>query len=364
MVYNSKVSSTASEKKKELILAQDQEIKQALKGWPQLIRKYQKPNTRKAVLQIFNTFLPYIGLWVLMYFSLDWSYWITLALALVNAFFLVRIFIIQHDCGHQSFLKSRRWNNVIGFFCSFFSSIPYHYWATNHNYHHVHNGQLENIEIGDIKVVTVDEFRNYSRWERFQYRLYRMPIVMFFLGPIYYIAVVNRLPFARVKGWKQTIIDLIPNNVVLVALYLGLAWLLGWKKFLLLQLPVTVLFGVIAVWFFYVQHQHEHTYKQWQKNWDYLLSAIRGSTFYKLPRMFNWLTGSIGYHHIHHLSSGIPNYNLKRCAVENPILQRYVTTISFVESLKCMFHKLWDEEQERMISFREFYRRERQLKAA
>lgn len=361
MVYNSKASNASIEEK---ILAEDQEIKKALKGWPQLIRKYQKPSTRKAVSQIFTSFIPYIGLWVLMYFSLEWSYWITLALALVSAFFLVRIFIIQHDCGHQSFTKSKRWNNVIGFFCSFFSSIPYHYWATNHNFHHVHNGQLENIEIGDIKVATVEEFRDYTPMQRFGYRLYRMPVVMFVLGPIYYILIVNRLPFARLKGWKQTIVDLIPNNLIMGLLYVGLAWLLGWKKFLMLQLPVTVLFGTIAVWFFYVQHQHEHTYKQWQKNWDYLLSAIRGSTFYKLPRVFNWLTGSIGYHHIHHLSSGIPNYNLKRCAVENPVLQRYVTTIGFVESLKCMFHKLWDEEQERMISFREFYRRERQLQAA
>lgn len=361
MVYNSKASNASY---REKILAEDQEIKKALKGWPQLIRKYQKPSTKKAISQMSTSFIPYIGLWVLMYFSLEWSYWITLALALVNAFFLVRIFIIQHDCGHQSFTKSRRWNNVIGLFCSFFSSIPYRYWATNHNFHHVHNGQLENIEIGDLKVATVEEFRNYSPIKRLIYRVYRMPVVLFVLGPIYFIWVVNRLPFARVKGWKKTIKDLMPNNLILAVLYVGLAWLLGWKKFFLLQLPITAIFGTIAVWFFYVQHQHEHAYKQWQKNWDYLLAAIRGSSFYKLPKLFHWLTGNIGYHHIHHLSSGIPNYNLRRCAKENPILQRYVTKIGFIESLKCMFNKLWDEEQQRMITFREFYRREKQFQAA
>lgn len=341
----------------------DLTIQRELKGWPQIVRKYHTPSVKSAFSQMLSSFIPYLGLWVLMYFSLEWHYSITLALAVVNAFFLVRIFIIQHDCGHQSFFKSRFWNNIVGFCCSFCSSIPYRYWAINHNFHHVHNGQLEHIDIGDITTATVKEYREFSAIKRFGYRLYRLPPVMFVLGPLYYIVVVNRLPFARVKGWKKTTLDLIPNNLGHAVFYIVLAWLLGWKNFLLIQLPVTILFGTIAVWFFYVQHQHERTYKQWSKNWDYLLSAIRGSTFYKLPRMFNWLTGNIGYHHIHHLSSRIPNYNLQRCANENPKFQKYITTIGFVESLKCMFHKLWDEEQERMITFKEFYQREKLIHA-
>lgn len=336
----------------------DKEIKEALKGWTRKIKQYQKPSTSKAIWQITNTFLPFIGLWVLMYLSLSWHIAITIALAPLNAFLMVRIFIIQHDCGHQSFTKSTAWNNVIGWFCSIFSSIPYKYWATNHNFHHVHSGQLEYRDIGDIDTLTVKEFRAKSSWNRFKYKLFRSAPVMFVLGPIYYLGVVNRLPFARVKGWKKTLTDLFIDNSMMILAYCLFTLWLGWK-FVIIQAIIVALFGIIAVWFFYVQHQHEHAYKHWQKNWDYLLSAIRGSTYYNLPKFMHWLTGNIGFHHIHHLSSGIPNYNLPKCAKENPIFQRFVTTITFTESLRCIRHKLWDEEQQRMISFREFYRREK-----
>lgn len=342
----------------------DKEIKEKLKNWPELIKKYKKPDTKKAVIQIFNTFLPFLALWILMYFSLNWSIWITIALATVNGFFAVRIFIIQHDCGHQSFFKSQRWNDRIGFFCSFFTSIPYKYWAKVHSYHHGHTGQLEHRNVGDINFLTVEEFRKLSPIRRLGYRIFRHPAFLFVVAPTIYLGISNRVPIFNFKGWGKTRRSQIINNIFIIGVYTGLAFLLGWKKFLFIQLGIIFFFGVIAFWFFYVQHQHEETYMRWNKNWDYLLASIKGASYYKLPRVFNWLTGSIGYHHIHHLSSRIPNYNLAQCAKDNPILQKYVHKLTFRDSLKTIVNKLYDEERKRMISFREFYRMEKlRLKA-
>ena len=342
----------------------EEKIRADLKGWTKIIRKYTKPSGSKALIQILNTFIPYIAIWVLMYFSLEWSYFITLGLAVIAAFFTVRIFIIQHDCGHQNYFERKWMNQLVGSICSPFSFIPYNYWATNHNFHHVHSGQLETRSVGDIDTLTVKEYLAMGTWDRFKYRIFRNPFVLFFVGPIYYLAIVNRLPLARVKGWKKTLLNLTFDNLLVAAVYIILAFFIGWKKFLMVQIPVTVFFGIIAVWFFYVQHQHEHAYKSWKANWDYLISAIKGSTYYKLPRIMHWLTGNIGYHHIHHLSSGIPNYNLRKCAEENPIFQKYVTKITFWKSLKLMSHKLWDEDSGRMITFAEFKKIEQLRMAA
>ncbi|MCB0638621.1 MAG: fatty acid desaturase [Lewinella sp.] len=341
----------------------DQEIKEALKDWPVRFKAYARADRTKAIIQILNTFLPFLGLWVLMYLSLDWSYWLTLGLALINGVLLVRVFIIQHDCGHRSFFKSQQWNKIVGTTCSFFTTIPFKYWAREHDFHHAHSGQLETREIGDIWMLTVEEYRKASPMKRLFYRIYRMPVMTFIIGPIVYLLYNNRWPIVKLPGWQKIHRAMHWNNLLLVAVYAGLGWLLGWKNFFLVQIPVVVIFAITAVWFFYVQHQHEFTYKQWKENWDYLLSAIKGATYYKLPKWLNWMTGSIGYHHIHHLNSKIPNYHLAQCAEDNPDLQRYVTTVTFWESLKCMFNKLWDEQTERMITFREFYQRERTLAA-
>ncbi|MCB0618434.1 MAG: fatty acid desaturase [Saprospiraceae bacterium] len=338
----------------------DEQIKRDLQHWLKIVTKYQQPSRRKAVIQILNSFLPFLGLWILMYFSLEWSYWITLGLAVINAFFLVRIFIIQHDCGHNSFFKWKKLNDVVGLACSFFSSIPYKYWARSHSFHHAHNGQLEVRDIGDIHTLTVEEYRALPRLKRLGYRLFRNPLVMFVFGPIYYLLVPLRLPMITLDGWRTVKWAQLYNNVYLLLAYAILIFAIGWKKFFLVHVPIVVIFGIIAIWFFYVQHQHEQTYKQWKDNWDYLLSSIRGSTYFKLPRLFQWLTGNIGFHHIHHLNSKIPNYHLEWCARENPIFQKHVTTITFWQSLRCMFHHLWDEESQRMISFWTFYRMERQ----
>ena len=339
----------------------EQEIKTALKNWPAIIQKYKKPSKLKAFIQMLNTFLPFAAIWVLMYFSLSWSYWITLALAIVNGFLLARIFIIQHDCGHNSFTGSIKWNKRIGWFCSLFSTLPFNYWAGEHNYHHKHTGQLEHRNIGDINFLTVDEYRTASKWTKFKYRLFRSFLVLFIFVPLYYFIVANRIPTIRYSEKSKFSLSQVINNLMLLTVFVGLGWLLGWKSFLLVHLPIVFIFSVVAFWFFYIQHQHDHTYMQWKDKWDYLLAAIRGSSYYKLPKVLHWFTGNIGFHHIHHLSSQIPNYNLPVCARENPVLQQYVNSITLWQSIKLVFNKLWDEEDQRMISFREYKKKMRTI---
>lgn len=332
----------------------DKEILDSLKNWRELVSSYKIPDNKKAVFQILNTFIPFVGLWTLMYFSLNWSIWITMAIGLVNALFLVRIFIIQHDCGHQSFSSSRTANKFIGKVCSCFSSLPFSYWAKIHNFHHGHNGQIEVWDIGDIPTLTVDKYKQKSWFGKLAYRIWRMPIVTFVIAPIYYFSIANRIPTytKKMKNAKRLVTSLIKDNLLIVIVYVALSFLFGWK-FLFIQFFLIFTFGIIAFWFFYVQHQHERSYKQLRENWDYLLSAIKGSSYYKLPKVFQWLTGNIGIHHIHHLNSLIPNYNLPKALKDHPILTKYATTISFRESLSLMKHKLWDEVDERMVSFKE-----------
>jgi len=331
-----------------------------LQQLPALVKAYQLPDTRKAVIQMFNSFLPFVAIWVAMYLLLDVSIWLTLALAVVNGFFLVRIFIIQHDCGHQSFTKNKRANDIIGEICGLVSFMPYRYWAKSHNYHHGHNGLLhEHRDIGDIELLTVVEFKALSRMKKIRYLLFRSFPVLFVIGPAWYLLIQNRLPLIRLKGWEHAHRALIKHNLMLVGLHVGLILLLGYKAFLLVHLPILLVFALVAVWFFYVQHQHETAYKEWKDKWDYIRAAVQGSTYYTLPRMFHWLTGNIGYHHIHHLNPLVPNYQLARCHHENPVMDKVANKITFIQSLQCIFHKFWDEDQERMITVREYMRRRR-----
>lgn len=326
-------------------------------NWKQIVKHYQIPNTKIAIWQMITSFLPFVALWVLMYLSLSVSYWLTLGLGLVNAFFLVRIFIIQHDCGHQSFTGSRRMNDIVGFICSGFSLIPYKYWAKAHNFHHGHCGQLEDDirDIGDMPLMTVEEYRSKSWLQRTAYRIFRQPLFLLSAGAFYYIFVHNRYASIKQKGFEIVNRSLVWSNLFMVALYAVGIYFLGWE-FVMVHLPIVAFFSVMAFFAFFIQHQHENAYKKWQHEWDYVMAALKGSTYWKLPRMFQWLTGNIGIHHIHHLSSLIPNYNLQRCKDENPVLQEVVTTITFTDSCKIFLNKLWDEQQQRMITFTEYRR--------
>lgn len=332
-------------------------LEEKLESWQVVVRRYQKPDTRKAVIQILNTFLPFFGLWFLVYYSLNWSYILTLLFAAITGLFMIRIFVIQHDCGHQSFLKSRKWNNAVGFFSSFFSSIPYDYWSRIHNMHHAHNRQFEYRGLGDIHFLTTEEYTNRSRFGKLGYRVLRNAFVQFLIIPIVYFYITLRVPFVHLKRWKVIRWPHLINNLMLVAVYTTMAMILGWQTFLLVHVPILYFFTIVSFWLFYVQHQHEHSYAESEDDWNHLIASIKGSTYYKLPRLFQWLSGNIGFHHIHHLNSSIPNYNLEVCSKENPLLNKYVSILNFRQSLKCIHHKLWDEQTQRMITFKEYSRK-------
>jgi acyl-lipid omega-6 desaturase (Delta-12 desaturase) len=331
-------------------------ITQALKT----LREYQKPSYLKAIIQLVNSFGPFVLLWILMYNLWDFSKLAVVGFGIVNAFFLVRIFIIQHDCGHNSFVKSRIMRNTVGYICSLFSGIPYFYWAKSHHFHHNHNGMLEFRDIGDLDTLTVKEFSQLSRSKQFWYRLYRSPLFMFVIVPIYYIFIHSRLLLIRMPEFKKLRWNLTVNNAAWIGGWLVLCLLLDWQKVLIVHFFILSIFGVIAIWFFYIQHQHEHGYKHWREKWEFMYAAVKGSSYYKLPSFLNWATGNIAIHHIHHLNPAIPNYNLKKSVDAISWINKYTTEITFWQSLKLATHKLWDENQERMITFREYYKLEKQ----
>jgi omega-6 fatty acid desaturase (delta-12 desaturase) len=280
------------------------------------------------------------------------SYLLTLLLAVPAAFFFIRLFIIQHDCGHGAFLPSRRANGLLGGMLGVITLFPYGYWKKTHAIHHATSGNLDDREFGDIRTLTVREYRALSPLRRFGYRLYRSPVVLFALGPFYQFVLKHRFPFDLPFAWKREWQSVLKTNVALVAVFGSLALWLGWRTVLLVHLPIVLLAGALGVWLFYVQHQFEDTYWEHEDAWDFYRAGAHGSSFYDLGALGHWLTGNIGYHHIHHLASQIPNYRLARCFRENPALQR-VTRLSLRDSLRCARLRLWDEERRTMIGFHE-----------
>ena len=316
------------------------------------------PSVRSSVWQLANSILPLLGLLVLMYYSLAASYWITLGLGVVAAGFVVRIFIIQHDCGHGSFFKSRAWNNRVGRFCSLFTMIPYYYWRRQHALHHSTSGNLDRRGYGDVSTCTVAEYRQKSKFDRFKYRAYRNPFVFLGLGPLALYLVTNRFVFDKVQTSKRERRNVHVTNLTVVVMFLLLGWWIGFGKLFLIAAPVMYVAALAGIWLFYIQHQFDPTYWKRQPEWESAASAIEGSSYFKLPKVLQWFTGNIGYHHIHHLQERIPNYRLQEIYEATPEFQQ-VHTLTIGSSLKTMFLGLWDEERERLISFREFARASR-----
>lgn len=331
------------------------ELLNDFKGWQEKVKKYQIPNTQKAIVQIINSFGFFVGLWVAQFFLLDVSIFLVIGIAILNGFLLGRVFIIQHDCGHTSFTKSQKANDIIGRICSICTIIPYKYWARSHNFHHAHNGQLEHSDIGDIECLTTEQYDQLSLGRKIWYRIYRSPFYLFTVGGFVYVVLYNRFAFLKEGYFKNFHTSVTWSNAVFIGLYSLLTYLLGFK-FLAVQFINLFFFGTYALWFFYIQHQYEGIYKSTKENWDYVVSAVRGSTYYDLPTIGHWLTGNIGYHHIHHLCPIIPNYNLKKCFAENEIFRKYTNRISFWQSLKTVYANLWDEKQQKMVSFKEHSR--------
>jgi omega-6 fatty acid desaturase (delta-12 desaturase) len=318
--------------------------------WMNIILRYNKPDIAKSWWQLINSIVPYLILWVLMVKSLEISYWLTLLLSVFAAGFLVRIFIIFHDCGHGSFFSSNRMNTVTGIITGLMVFTPYHKWHHDHKIHHSTVGNLEKRGTGDVKTLTVEEYKKLTGWQKFSYRFYRNPIFLFGIAPILLFVIQHRFTKSYMSAKEQMYVHL--TNLALVVSIGLIIWVIGWKAFLLIQLPVLYIASVHGVWLFYVQHQFRHVVWTDTSGWDYQTVALQGSSLFKLPSVLNWFTGNIGYHHIHHLSPAIPNYNLKRCHRDNPLFQN-VKPITFMTAFESLRLRLWDEKNRRLISFSE-----------
>jgi len=319
------------------------------KEWIRVVTRYNKPNTGKSIWQLVNSLGPYILLWYLMYLSLEISYWITLGLAVIAAGFLVRIFIIFHDCGHGSFFKSKRANRITGIFLGSLAFTPYDSWHNSHAIHHATVGNLDKRGVGDVWTLTAEEYRQLSKGKRLIYRIYRNPVVLFGIGPILLFVVWFRFTRKTMNAAEKRSIYL--ANLIIAMYVTGLIFLLGWRSFLLIQLPVTYISTTAGVWLFYVQHQYEDVIWTRQEEWDYRKIALEGCSYLKFPKILQWLSGNIGFHHIHHLSPMIPNYYLEKCHTENEMFSS-VKPVTFIPSIRTMALRLWDEKNGRLISFR------------
>lgn len=323
--------------------------------WKNLVAKYQKSDVLKSIWQIANSFLPFIIILYLMYISIDINYGLTLLLALPAAGFVIRLFIIQHDCGHRSFFNSRKANDVTGLLLSIFTLTPYHYWKKSHSIHHAGVGNLEQRGVGDIYTMTVDEYSSLSSWGKLKYRMYRNPFTLFVVLPYFLFTVVYRFPSYRQKDLKPFHKSVYLTDLLIGLLAAGIIWFIGWQAFLLIQIPVYFISSTTGMWIFYVQHQFEDTYWNSSDDWDYTQAAINGSSYYKLPKILQWFTGNIGFHHIHHLSPKIPNYQLEKCHNENPAFQK-AKILTLRSSLRSILLNLWDEKRKKLISFYRFKR--------
>ncbi len=294
--------------------------------------------------------VPLIAIWAVMALSLDYGYWIALVLSLPAAGLVVRLFMIQHDCGHHAFFKSRRANDLLGSLISVFTLTPYAYWRDAHAIHHATSGDLDNRGIGDVVVLTVREYEALSPWRRLGYRLYRNPLVFFGLGPVYLFVLKFRLPLDMLRRRWRLLPGVLLTNLAIVAVIALVGFAVGYAEFAMVQVPITMVASSIGVWLFFVQHQFEATSWDKAKDWDFHQAAVEGSSHYELPAVLRWFTANIGVHHVHHLCSRIPNYRLQDCLKRAPEL-RLINRITFLESLKCVPLTLWDEERRRLVSF-------------
>jgi omega-6 fatty acid desaturase (delta-12 desaturase) len=313
---------------------------------------YARSQTGKSLFQIFNTAVPFGLMWALMLKSLAGPYWITLLLAVPTALFLVRLFIIQHDAGHGSFFRSKKANDTVGFWIGIVTLSPYAYWLKTHAIHHAGSGNLDKRGFGDIDTLTVREYRSLSPGKQRAYRLYRHPLTMFLLGPIYQFVLKHRFPYNVPSAWKREWRSVHMTNLALAGILLAAWATIGLKSFFLVQVPVSFLACALGAWLFYIQHQYEDTYWERDDKWDYFDASVKGSSYYVLPKILQWFTGSIGLHHIHHYNSRIPNYTLQKCYDENPEFQK-VTRLTLRSSLKSIRLALWDEDRKKLIGFRD-----------
>lgn len=323
------------------------------RDWIEVLQRYRHPDPRRSTFEVLVTLVPFVALWAAAWAALSVGYWLTLVLTVPAAFFLVRLFLIQHDCGHGALFKKRLTNDWIGRAMGVLTLTPYDAWKRSHAIHHASSGNLDERGVGDINTLTVREYRALSPLRRLGYRIYRNPFVMFAVGPMLLFVVQHRFPVSMLRGadWRSWA-SVIGTNVALVALGGLVIWLVGWKAFLAVQLPIVAIGSSVGVWLFYIQHQFEDTFWAEDREWNVHEAALHGSSHYDLPGFLPWLTANIGVHHVHHLYSRIPYYRLPQVLRDFPELAN-VHRITLWESFKCVKLRLWDEKEHRLISFAE-----------
>lgn len=323
-----------------------------IRSWTQALAKYRQPRPLRSAFEILITAVPFALLWAMSAYAAVNGIWWGLLATVPAAGFLVRLFIVQHDCGHGSLFSQRPLNDWIGRLIGVFTLTPYDYWRRTHAVHHASAGNLDRRGIGDIDTLTVSEYRARSRWQRLRYRLYRHPVIMFGLGPAWLFVCQYRLPFGLMKAGARPWVSTIATNLAICLPVALMIWAIGLVPFLLVQVPITLMAATGGVWLFYVQHQFEDTHWADNDDWNFQHAALHGSSHYDLPRALRWLSGNIGIHHVHHLAARIPFYRLPEVLRDFPELKG-ISRITFLESLKCVNLVLWDETLLRLVTFRE-----------
>jgi omega-6 fatty acid desaturase (delta-12 desaturase) len=325
------------------------------------ISRFQQATRLKSIWQLVNSLVPYAGLWYLAYEALRVSFWLALPVTIIASGFLIRIFIIFHDCGHGSFFRSKRANDFWGVVTGIITFTPYHYWRANHARHHATSGNLDKRGQGDVWMMTVTEYLSAPFKLRLQYRLYRNPLIMFLLGPLFILLITHRIVRRNANRFERWSVHYTNLGIVVVGIALSL--LMGVKTYLILQGLILYIGFIAGVWLFYVQHQFEDVYWERNDNWDFVTASLDGGSFYRLPAVLRWFSGNIGYHHIHHLNPRVPNYHLDRCQRQVSGLDR-AKTIGLFASLRALNYRLWDEESSTLVGFGEVRRRRRSLARA
>jgi omega-6 fatty acid desaturase (delta-12 desaturase) len=319
----------------------------------QTLAIYRKPSQARSIAELAITFVPLVILWTTAWFTFSLGYaWAPLVIAIPAAGFLVRLFMIQHDCGHGTFFAHRQANDWIGRLIGALTLTPYDFWRRTHALHHATAGNLDRRGFGDVDTLTVDEYLARSFLGRLKYRLYRHPVVMFGVGPVYLFLLQHRLPVGLMRNGWQPWASTMLTNLAIALIVAVLTWLIGIKAFIVVHLPIMMLAATIGVWLFYVQHQFEYT--MWERDGEWCLhdAALHGSSHYDLPALLRWFTANIGVHHVHHLCSRIPYYRLPSVLRDHPELHD-VGRVTLLESFRCVRLVLWDEAQRRLVSFRE-----------
>lgn len=329
-------------------------LEKAKQNWTRIVRKYMKPSNSKSYWQIASSIIPYIMTWVVAYYAYQYSIILCLLVTIPAKVFLLRMFIIMHDCGHGSFFRDKKKNDFWGFITGVFTFSPYAQWSRTHKYHHKHSGNLDFRGIGDIDILTVEEYAKLKGWKKLKYKLLRSPAVFLFVGAFYVFIVEHR--FTKKEDTARERKGLYLTNLAILTMAVGISYFFGLGFYILFQITSIVLTATSGIFLFYVQHQFEHVYWCESDDWSHLEASLRGSSYLKLPRVLQWVTGNIGFHHIHHLCSSIPNYNLEKAYKENPLFQS-CTVLGFKDSMKALFLSLYDMKEQKLISFREYRRK-------